>query len=49
VPQRGKRNEPAFILHTAERLAAVRGIDAAELIDATTRNAVTLFGPRLGR
>jgi len=49
VPQRGKRNEPAFLRHTAERLAAVRGMDAAELIDATTRNAVTLFGPRLGR
>ncbi len=35
VPQRGKRNEPAFVRHTAERLAAVLGIDAAELIDAT--------------
>jgi TatD DNase family protein len=44
VPQRGRRNEPAFMRHTAERLAFVRGIDAAELIDATTRNAVRLFG-----
>jgi Tat protein secretion system quality control protein TatD with DNase activity len=30
--------------HTAERLAFVRGMDAAELIDITTRNAVRLFG-----
>ncbi len=44
VPKRGKRNEPAFLRHTAERLAAVRGMDASELIEATTRNAERLFG-----
>ena len=44
VPQRGKRNEPAFLKHTAERLAAVRGIGAAELMTATARNAERLFG-----
>ncbi len=44
IPHRGKRNEPAFVRHTAERIAAVRGIDAAELIEATTRNAEGLFG-----
>ena len=49
VPQRGKRNEPSFLRHTAERIAQVRGIDPAELIDATRRNAVALFGPRLRR
>ena len=49
VPRRGKRNEPAFLRHTAERVASVRGIDAAELIETTTRNAMTLFGPRLRR
>ncbi|MBP2648885.1 MAG: putative deoxyribonuclease YcfH [Gemmatimonadetes bacterium] len=47
VPHRGKRNEPAFMKHTAERIAAVRGIDAAELIAATSKNARTLFGTRL--
>jgi TatD DNase family protein len=44
VPQRGKRNEPAFVRHTAERIAVVRGMDAAELIEATVRNSVRLFG-----
>ena len=44
VPHRGKRNEPAFMRHTAERIATVRGIGAAELIAATTANAQHLFG-----
>lgn len=46
IPNRGKRNEPAFVRYTAERIAAVRGIDAGELIAATTVNAVRLFGLR---
>jgi TatD DNase family protein len=48
VPHRGKRNEPAFVGHTAARLAAVRGLSVAELSAATTDNAVRCFGPRLG-
>jgi TatD DNase family protein len=44
IPNRGKRNEPAFVRYTAERIAAVRGIDTADLIAATTANAVRLFG-----
>lgn len=43
VPMRGKRNEPAFVAHTAACLAGLKGVTAAELADATTRNALALF------
>ncbi|MBA3761674.1 MAG: TatD family hydrolase [Gemmatimonadales bacterium] len=43
VPHRGKRNEPAFVAHVAERLAAVRGIPVEELVTATSRNAQRVF------
>jgi TatD DNase family protein len=39
VPHRGKRNEPAYVRLTAERLAQVRGIPVAEVERATTENA----------
>ena len=38
VPHRGKRNEPAFVVHTLNRLAALRGQPPEELADATTAN-----------
>ena len=45
VPHRGQRNEPAFVVHTAEVLASVLGV-ASEVVDEhTTRNARRLFGP----
>jgi TatD DNase family protein len=43
VPQRGKRNEPAFVAHTAECLARERGVEVAALAEETTRNAHRLF------
>ena len=39
VPMRGKANEPAFIVHTVEFLAKLRGTDAETLADQTFRNA----------
>ena len=38
VPKRGKRNEPALMVHTARKLAELRGESYQELCDATTEN-----------
>ena len=42
--RRGKRNEPAFLRHTAEAIAAARGIGVEEIIAATGANTIRLFG-----
>lgn len=43
VPHRGKRNEPAFVAHTAAALGELRGITSEELARATTENFYRLF------
>jgi TatD DNase family protein len=43
VPYRGKRNEPAYLIHLAEALAGAKGITVAELASITTANAMALF------
>ena len=43
VPKRGKRNEPAYVAHTAARLAEVKGIGSAEAARQTTENFFALF------
>jgi len=43
VPHRGKMNEPAFVRHTAEYVAELRGIPLEELASATTENFYRLF------
>jgi TatD DNase family protein len=44
MPNRGKRNEPGWVAHTAEALAGVVGISPEEVAAATTRNFEKLFG-----
>jgi TatD DNase family protein len=43
VPVRGRRNEPAFVAHTAASLAGLHGLSVAILAEHTTRNAKALF------
>ncbi len=43
LPNRGKRNEPAFTKFTAEKLAELRGISFKEVEKATTENFHKLF------
>ena len=44
VPCRGKRNEPAFLVHTAQRIADIFQLPVEELAAVTTANAQSLFG-----
>jgi len=43
VPWRGKRNEPAYLLYTAEKVAELKGISMEEVADQTSRNVEKLF------
>jgi TatD DNase family protein len=43
VPLRGKRNEPANVVHTAAWLAGLHGIGTDAFAEQTTRNARALF------
>ena len=43
VPYRGQRNEPAYIVKTAEKVAEIYGVTTEEIIEQTTNNAIKLF------
>jgi TatD DNase family protein len=50
---RGRRNEPAFVRHTAEAIAKIKGLSFDDVARITTYNAMQLFGigamPEQGR
>jgi TatD DNase family protein len=43
VPHRGRRCEPAWVVHTGARLAEIHGLAPADVARITTRNARRLF------
>ncbi len=43
VPNRGKRNEPAWVSFTVARVAAARGADPSAVGELTVRNTIRCF------
>ncbi len=43
LPFRGKRNEPAYVVHTARKIAELRNIDFRTVAHATSENARRMF------
>ncbi|MGI4851505.1 MAG: TatD family hydrolase [Janthinobacterium lividum] len=43
LPHRGRRNEPAMIIHTAQEVAKLKEISVEDLANQTTKNFYTLF------
>lgn len=43
VPQRGKSNTPAYVIHTAQVVADIKGISVEKLIEHATENTYRLF------
>jgi TatD DNase family protein len=47
VPHRGKRNEPAYVTFTAQKIADLKGLPVEEVGAAALRNTQRLFSPKL--
>lgn len=43
VPYRGKRNEPSYLRHVAQKLAEIKQVDITKIASATTFNANNIF------
>ena len=46
MPHRGRENAPEYVVHTAERVAEVKGITLETLCEQTRKNALNMF-PKL--
>ncbi len=44
VPYRGKRNEPAYVVETVKRLAALKGLSVEEMVAQINENATRVLG-----
>ncbi len=44
VPHRGKRNEPAFVVHIADKIAEIHETTREQVAEITSANANNLFG-----
>ncbi|MBI1824618.1 MAG: TatD family hydrolase [Nitrospirae bacterium] len=44
VPYRGKKNEPAYVIKVAEKIAEIKSISLEEVASATTQNAKKIYG-----
>jgi TatD DNase family protein len=43
VPMRGKRNQPAYVVHVRDKVAELLNMDAEEFSELTTKNAKKVF------
>ncbi|NPA24518.1 MAG: TatD family hydrolase [Deltaproteobacteria bacterium] len=44
VPRRGKRNEPAYVVYVAEKIAEIKGLSPEDVAAATAANCQRVFG-----
>jgi TatD DNase family protein len=44
MPYRGKRNEPSYLKYIVEKIAAIKKVALNEVLEITTKNAVSVFG-----
>ena len=48
LPYRGKPNEPSYIVHTIEKLSAIKNMTKEKVMSNTTNNFIKLFNLNLG-
>lgn len=44
IPHRGKRNEPAFVVEVAKKIAEIKGVTIEEVVRITSENFFTVYG-----